>query len=305
VLWVNLGLIVLIATLTLGVASQLSPGVGSIARTLVPFGLQISGVFVVTWLLVERGQALTPTLPQPPEQQAAAWAQIGGPAVASIELIALTMIWGTGIGTAVAAVLARRSNPTLAAIATIASLVWIVPGFLIAILAQDLQSTIYALSGTSVSGSFGHADTSQLIWCAAVLGIRPAAYTFRQAQVLIGEQSHAQHVRTALAKGLPWDVVVSRHIIRPAEAGLVQMAINSMRLVVGLLPLVEFFFGYPGLGRQLLFALGVPSASDQASRPDPSVAVGAAVILALILVGTELPLRLYARRIDPRLAETS
>ena len=302
-LWVNLGLASIVLTLAVGLASMIRPQLWSIGRSLVPFGLQIAGVFIVTWLLVQQGQSLAAALPPPPEQQAALWAQVAGPAVASLALIAAAMIWGTAVGTGVAYLIAWRRSGRLAMVATLASLVWIVPAFLIAILAQDAQAAIYSLVGTNVSGSYGVASPAQLLWCAAVLGIRPAAYTFRQGNVLIGDQSHAQHVRTAFAKGLPWSEIVSRHVIRPAAAGLIQASINSLRLVVGLLPLVEFFFGYPGLGRLLLLSLGVPSAADQAPQPSPAVAVACAVLLALVLVIGELPLRLAARRLDPRLAE--
>ena len=302
-LWVNLGLLCLVVALAAGLASLLRPQLWAIGRSLVPFALQIAGVFLVTWLLVQRGQSLAATLPPPPEQQNAVWAHVLAPAIASLELIAVAMVLGTGVGTAIAYVIARARSGRLAVTATIASLVWIVPAFLIAILVQDAQAAIYAFSGANVSGSYGQAGPNELLWCAAVLAIRPAAYTFRQGHVLISDQSRAQHVRTAFAKGLPWNEIVSRHIIRPAAAGLIQTSINSLRLVVGLLPLVEFFFGYPGLGRLLLLSLGVPSAADQAPQPDPTVAVACAVLLALVLVLTELPLRLAARRFDPRLAE--
>lgn len=303
VLWINLGLLCLVIALATGLASLLRPQLWTVGRSLVPFALQIAGVFLVTWLLVQRGQSLAATLPPPPEQQNAVWAHVLAPAIASLELIAVAMVLGTGIGTAIAYVTARARSGRLAVTATIASLVWIVPAFLIAILVQDAQAAIYAFSGTNVSGSYGQAGPNELLWCAVVLAIRPAAYTFRQGHVLIGDQSRALHVRTAFAKGLPWNEIVSRHIIRPAAAGLIQTSINSLRLVVGLLPLVEFFFGYPGLGRLLLLSLGVPSAADQAPQPEPTIAVACAVLLALLLVLTELPLRLAARRLDPRLAE--
>lgn len=303
VLWVNLGLLAIAAALAVALASVVNARLWSIGRKVIPVGLQIAGIFIVTWLLVEQGQSLSGTLPPPPELQNAVWAQVAGPAVASLALIAAAMIWGTGLGTAIAYLLAWRRTASLAFVATLASLVWVVPAFLIAIVAQDVQAFVYSLSATDVSGRYGEASTAQLLWCAAVLGIRPAAYTFRQANVLIGEQSHAQHVRTAFAKGLPWSEVVSRHIIRPAAAGLVATSINSMRLVVGLLPLVEFFFGYPGLGRLLLLSLGVPSAADVPPRPDPNLAITCAVLLALILVLVEQPLRLATTRLDPRLAE--
>lgn len=301
--WVNVGLISLVVALASGLASLIRPQLWSLGRVVVPLGLQIAGIFIVTWLLVQRGASLAPTLPPPAEQPREVWMAISAPAAASLDLIAVAILLGTGVGTAAAAFAAWKRSAWFASLLTVASLVWIVPAFLVAILAQDLQSVIYGVIGVNVSGGYGRVTVLQILWCAAVLAVRPAAYSFRQGQVLIGEQAHALFVRTAFAKGLPWRAVVWRHIIRPAAAGLLQTSINSIRLIVGLLPLVEFFFAYPGLGRLLLLSLGVPPGGDQPSAADPAVAIAAAVVLALVVVVAELPLRFAAVRLDPRLAE--
>jgi ABC-type dipeptide/oligopeptide/nickel transport system permease component len=304
VLWVNLGLMVLIVAVAIVLISIRVPRLVPAGKIVAPLALQISGVLVVTWFLVARGQTQAASLPPPPSVDAAIWAGVAGPAVASLELVLVSVVLGTSLGTAAAALVAWSRSSSFETLVGIGSLIWIIPTFLIAILAQDLQATIFGLTGARVSGGYGTASGGQLLWCAAVLSIRPAAYAFRQGNVLISDQARAGHVRTAYAKGLLWRTIVTRHIIRPTAAGLMQTAASSVRLMFGALPLVEFFFGYPGLGQLLLSSLGVNS-GIQVQTPSPSLAIASAVLLACMLAVLEAVARALTLRLDPRLAEAA
>jgi ABC-type dipeptide/oligopeptide/nickel transport system permease component len=303
-LWVNLGLMSLVAALAIGLVSVIRPQTASIGRIFTTLGLQLAGVLIVTWFLVERGQSLAVTLPPPPEAEAAILAQVRGPTLASLLLILLAAVWGTFAGTAAAALVAWSRRGWLDLLVGAGSLIWIIPTFLIAILAQDLQAVIYNFSGVNTSGGYAQFSTGELVWSAAVLAIRPAAYAFRQANVLIADQARADYVRTAFAKGLRWRQIVVRHIVRPAAAGLVQTSASSIRLMFGSLPLVEFFFGYPGLGHLLLQSLGVSSGADTQGA-DPGLAIASAVVLASMLAVIEALTRISVQQLDPRLAEVA
>jgi ABC-type dipeptide/oligopeptide/nickel transport system permease component len=303
-LWVNLGLMSLVAALAIGLVSVIRPQTASIGRIFTTLGLQLAGVLIVTWFLVERGQSLAVTLPPPPEAEAAILAQVRGPTLASLLLILLAAVWGTFAGTAAAALVAWSRRGWLDLLVGAGSLIWIIPTFLIAIFAQDLQAVIYNFSGVNTSGGYAQFSTGELVWSAAVLAIRPAAYAFRQANVLIADQARADYVRTAFAKGLRWRQIVVKHIVRPAAAGLVQTSASSIRLMFGSLPLVEFFFGYPGLGHLLLQSLGVSSGTDTQGA-DPGLAIASAVVLASMLAVIEALTRISVQQLDPRLAEVA
>lgn len=303
-LWINLSLICLIAALLVGLAALVQPRTAAIGRVLTTLGLQVAGVVVVTWILVQRGQAISRQLPPPPGTETAILGQIESPAVASLLLIIVALFWGTGFGTFAAAFAVGARRPRLALLLGVVSLVWVMPTFLLAILAQDLQAQIYNWSQVNVSGGYATFSAGQLAWSAAVLAIRPAAYAYRQGSILIADQSRALFVRTALAKGLPWEMIVRRHIVRPAAAGLLQTASSSIRLMFGSLPLVEFFFGYPGLGQLLLHGLGV-SSGDSSQPPEPGVAIAAAVVLASMLAVLEALIRVLMQKADPRIAEAA
>jgi oligopeptide transport system permease protein len=304
-LWVNLALIGLIIAVAVGLISIRAPELVPAGRIVAPLALQISGVLVVTWFLVARGQTLATSLPPPPAAEAAIWTEVAGPAVNSLVLVLVSVVLSTSVGTAAAALVAWSRSSSLEVLVGVGSLIWIIPTFLLAILIQDLQSTLYSLTGTSVSGGYGTASVGQLFWSAAVLSIRPAAYAFRQSNLLISEQARADHVRTAFAKGLPWRTIVGRHIIRPTASGLVQTAASSIRLMFGSLPLVEFFFAYPGLGQLLLLSLGVNYDVTSTLTPNPSVAIASAVLLACMLAVLEALARVLTWRFDPRLAEAA
>jgi peptide/nickel transport system permease protein len=305
VLWVNLGLMGLIVGVAIVLISIRMPQLGQPGRILAPLALQISGVLLVTWFLVARGQTQAASLPPPPAVETAIWSAVAGPAGASLQLVVVSVVLGTSVGTAAAALVAWSRSSSFELLVGVGSLIWIIPTFLIAILAQDLQATIYGFTGATVSGGFGTASVGQLLWCAAVLSIRPAAYAFRQGNVLISDQARADHVRTAFAKGLPWGKIVARHIIRPTASGLVQTAASSIRLMFGSLPLVEFFFAYPGLGQLLLLSLGVNNYGTSTQTPNPSVAIASAVLLACMLAVLEVLARVLTWRFDPRLAEAA
>ena len=301
-LWINLGLICLIGALLVGLVSLVQPRLAALGRVLATLGLQLGGVLVVTWLLVERGQAIARSLPPPPGTENAIVAQIEIPAVASLLLVVVALLWGTGLGTAAAAFAVGAKRPRLALLLGLVSLIWVIPTFLLAILAQDLQFQIYNLLQVNVTGGYATFSAGQLAWSAAVLAIRPAAYAYRQCSILISDQSRQMFVRTALSKGLPWGMIVRRHIVRPAAAGLLQTASASIRLMFGSLPLVEFFFGYPGLGTLLLRSLGVSSGTDS-QPPDAGLAIASAVVMAAILAVMEATIRVLMQKADPRVAE--
>ena len=303
-LWINLGLICLIAALLVGLISVLQPRGAAVGRVLVTLGLQLGGVIVVTWLLVERGQAIARSLPPPPGTETTILAQIEFPALASLLLAIVALGLGTGAGTAIAGIVIGARRPRLALLFGTVSLVWIVPTFLLAILAQDLQAQLYNITQTNLAGSYEVFSLPQLLWSAGVLAIRPAAYAYRQSSLLIADAGRALYVRTALSKGLPWSMIVRRHIVRPAAAGLLQTASASIRLMFGSLPLVEFFFGYPGLGELLLRSLGV-SAGTSSQPPDPGLAIASAAVLASMLAVSEALIRMLMQKADPRVAEAA
>lgn len=78
---------------------------------------------------------------------------------------------------------------------------------------------------------------------------------------------------------------------------------NSIRVVVGALPLVEFFFGYPGIGQTLISSLGI-GYPGEAVRADPDVAIASVLALGVVLLLMESIAQATQILLDPRLRET-
>jgi ABC-type dipeptide/oligopeptide/nickel transport system permease component len=180
----------------------------------------------------------------------------------------------------------------------LAALLWVIPTFLLAIVAQELQAFIYNTTNLAVSGGYARVNPLLIFWAAVILGIRPGAYVFRRARVVLGEGSRQDYVRTAIAKGLGWREVVLLHILRPSLPIVVTAWLISLRLMVGSLPLVEYFFGYPGLGQLFVTSFGIGGGSINADMAIACVVVLAGLFLVLEALGGILQ-----QVADPRLRE--
>lgn len=304
-LWPNLGLACLIAALAITLTAGGRPQLWAYGRVGAGLALQLAGVMAVTWLLVRS----IPTSAAPaggegpslatPATFGALVAAIAQPALNSLELVALAVACGVAAGGTAAVLLVASRRPDTRLL-PLTAVVWAVPTFLIAVAAQWLQARAYSVTGVPVGGVYGEAGPLNIVWAAAVLGLRPAVYGFRQTLLALEEEQGTLFVRAAVARGLSRGAVVRRYVLRPAAATVVGAWLSSMRLMVGVLPLVEFFFGYPGLGRELVLALGLTYGGGRGPVV-ADLAIGLVVTLAFWLLAVEAVGRLLRLRLDPRL----
>jgi ABC-type dipeptide/oligopeptide/nickel transport system permease component len=275
---------------------------------------QIAGVLLVTWVIVsyaaQSGQASLlnqgPGARLGPADTALLQQPVGMLILNSARLSLLTMaialLFASIAGLAGAMAVTTGERRRWASLGPIATVLWIAPTFIIAILVQELQAFIYGQSGLIVAAGFAEVNPIQIFWVSFILAVRPTAYFFQHARNALDLDVTTEYVRTARAKGLSWPMVVRRHILR-ANAPLILTAwLNSFRSMIGSLPLVEFLFGYPGLGRVLVLALGL-SYGTGIGPVHIDVATGLVVVLALVLVSIETLTSLLERRLDPRLRD--
>jgi ABC-type dipeptide/oligopeptide/nickel transport system permease component len=307
-IWLNLSLIALIASLGLTIAFSAWTRVWASARVLALFAFQLSGIVLITWILVAVVQPPSAPLPavSGPTVPGGDWHQVLGATIRaaerSVALIAVAMAAGTVAGFGAATFITVFQARRLLAIVPLVTIFWVLPTFLLAVLAQEIQFLIYNTFQFSVSGGYGSASLGQIFWAALVLGVRPAAYIFRQSRVTLDHEATLDHVRAARARGLPWRQIALRYVIRPTAPTLVATWVSSVRLMIGSLPLVEFFFAYPGLGYTLLLALGI-SYGTQPPAPNPDLAIALVVIMAALLVLLESAATLAQGWLDPRIRD--
>ena len=305
--WLNVALLVAIAGGLLVLLTGDLPRVWPATRVLTRFCFQAAAVLALAWLLVTlasnadaaiTGGAASATHDSPRQVLNTVITAV----VPSLWLIALAIAFGTGAGLAGAIIVTRRQFSGLRFAGVLSTLIWVLPTFMVAVIAQELQSVYYGLTGQNIAGAYAQVTGLTVFWAVVVLCIRPAAYVYRQARVALELESGADHVRAARSRGLPERQVTMRYIVRPASTALVVGWLSAIRVVVGALPLVEFFFSYPGIGQTLLTALGL-GYPGTALRVDPDLAIASALTLGVMLLVLESAALAVQLALDPRLRE--
>jgi ABC-type dipeptide/oligopeptide/nickel transport system permease component len=306
-LWPNLSLGLLVVALGLTAAVSQRPIAWARARPVAVAALQLSAVVAVSWWLISEGAAAisSSTFTPAPEPDLRALFGIALQAAwRSLWLVLAASALGAVAGFGGSILLSGRALRRAGAYDALAALLWVVPTFLVAALVQEVQAQVFNYTGSAVGGGYGTSDPRQVFWSALVLGIRPAVYVFRSARRVLAAELDKHHVRAARARGLPERAVLLHHATRPSAAALLSGWLNSLRLMIGSLPLIEFLFGYPGLGRSLVLALGITYGfGTQQPQPQPDLAIMLVALLACLMIGADFLIRFLQRVLDPRLEE--
>lgn len=80
-------------------------------------------------------------------------------------------------------------------------------------------------------------------------------YVARMVRASVIEASRSYYTRTAVLKGLPRHKVIIRHILKNALLPAVTIIAMNLGWLIGGIIIVETVFGFPGLGRLVLFAI--------------------------------------------------
>ncbi|MBN1995254.1 MAG: ABC transporter permease [Anaerolineae bacterium] len=171
-----------------------------------------------------------------------------------------------------------------------------VPSFFAALLLQfgEMQWVrVFGYPLVSVGG-FGW-DYQHMLLPVLVLAARPIAYLTRATFLGVNRVMSEDYIRTAWAKGLLPRRVFADHTLRNIAIPVLTAVGVSLRFALGSLPVVEFFFGWPGMGERLLSAI---------NNQQTPVVVTLALALGLTFVLVNMTLDISYRFIDPRLKES-
>jgi ABC-type dipeptide/oligopeptide/nickel transport system permease component len=124
------------------------------------------------------------------------------------------------------------------------------------------------------------------------LGLIMAAYITRVTRSAMLEVLSQDYVRTALAKGVPWPVVVRRHALRNALIPVITVIGLFLGIQIGNSVLTEIVFNRPGLGKLIMGAL---------SQRDYTLLQGLMVIYTLIVVFVNVLTDIAYGLADPRI----
>ena len=169
------------------------------------------------------------------------------------------------------------------------------PTFLLAVLLQNMGIKYTLTFGERLVSMGGYAwDFDHLAMPVLVLMARPLAYVTRATYVALGEILGADYIRTAHAKGLRERRVFFVHILRNLGISLLAAFGVSFRFTLGVLPIVEFIFAWPGVGQYAL---------DAVQRREAILFIVVVLSLSLTIQVINLLIDWLNHRIDPRLGE--
>jgi peptide/nickel transport system permease protein len=170
------------------------------------------------------------------------------------------------------------------------------PTFFTALALQVVEIMWYRRTGIRLVPVGGFGWDSHIILPALVLATRPLAQLARITAVSMSEAAQQDYVRTAWAKGLPTSQVWGQHVLPNAIVPMLTALGVSLRFSLGSLPVVEYFFGWPGMGSTLLDAIRMRQAN---------LVITLALALGVTFMLINLFLELSYRLLDPRLRDLS
>ncbi len=211
----------------------------------------------------------------------------------SLGLLGASLFIATVIGIILGMAAAGRRNSGRSLLILMASIAGIsVPSFFAAVILQRIIILWARNIGNPPVPVGGFGWDEHIILPALVLAARPIAQIARVTFISIGEVLEQDYIRTAHSKGLRPYRVMTRHVIRNAAIPILTTVGLSLRFSLSSLPVVEFFFGWPGLGYTLLKAI---------SRQDDNLTIALLLCLGVVFILINLILEVSYRLIDPRL----
>jgi ABC-type dipeptide/oligopeptide/nickel transport system permease component len=127
------------------------------------------------------------------------------------------------------------------------------PSFLLAVILQNLGIKYTVTFGNQLISMGGYAwDFKHLAIPVMILTARPLAQITRATFINLNEIMGEEYIRTAYAKGLKHSRTVIVHAMRNLAISVLTAIGVSLRFSISILPVVEYIFAWPGLGRQFL-----------------------------------------------------
>lgn len=206
------------------------------------------------------------------------------PATGWLALWAMVVVavWGTFLG-----ILGAIGRPWLRESLDQATLAMVaVPSFVVGPLL--IVGVSVKLGWLPVSGA-GSWDS--VVLPAITLGLGMSAVLARMLTASLKEQTHADYMRTAMAKGMPFGEALFRHALRNALLPTVQVVFLQVGMLLTGAVLTEAIFGWPGLGNLLVDAL---------HQRDYPVMQGCLLLISLVYMLALLFADMVSALLDPR-----
>ncbi len=215
----------------------------------------------------------------------------------SLGLLTASMLVAIAIGIPIGIWAALRKHRGWSVATLSISLVGIsLPSFFLALVLQLGVIQLTALSGRTVLPVGGFGWDAHILLPALVLAARPLAQTTRITHTTFRDVLTTDYIRTAHSKGLTPSWVMRKHILRNTAIPILTTIGLGLRFALISLPVVEYFFGWQGLGYYLLKAISVQ---------EYEFAIAMLLVLAALFIVVNIVLEFSYLIIDPRLRAAS
>lgn len=213
----------------------------------------------------------------------------------SMELAAVSLLMAFGLSLVLGTIAALRRRTAVDRVVTGFALTGMsTPDFVIGLLFVVLIASRFSFFPT-----FGYQPMSagllpwfrHLLLPSVALALALMGLLTRLIRSSIGETLQADHVRTALAKGLPRRRLLLQHVLRPSMIPVITTAGLQFVAVIGNVVVIEYVFSIPGIGSLIL---------DGIRFRDYALIQGATVFIGIIAISISLLVDLSYRALDPR-----
>ncbi|MFA9404296.1 MAG: ABC transporter permease subunit [Anaerolineales bacterium] len=215
----------------------------------------------------------------------------------SFGLLMAALLFAVAIAVPLGIFSARRRSALWSTGILIISIIGIsMPSFLAAFLLQRFVIQLTQATGQRFLSVGGFGWDAHIILPALVLAARPIAQIIRVTSGTVSDIQDQDYVRTAKGKGLTERWVLNRHILRNAAIPIITTIAISLRFALISLPVVEAYFGWPGLGYYLLRSIPMQ---------DDNLTVILVLCLGALFIIVNVILDVAYRVLDPRIRSQS
>jgi len=135
-------------------------------------------------------------------------------------------------------------------------------------------------------------NPAMLVLPVATLTLIELGYVLRITRASVVEVLNAPYIRTAFLKGLPYQRIVRKHVLRNSLMAPITVIMLHVNWLIGGIVVVEVLFSYPGLGQYLL---------NSAMFNDVYAVETAAMVLVVVAVGSQLIADIIYTFLNPRI----
>jgi peptide/nickel transport system permease protein len=235
-----------------------------------------------------------------PSRNIQAWRTLWPVAYRSAILLLISLGIALPLGIVWGALLAHTRRPLLRTIAFGTNMLFLaLPSFALLLLLMELVANFTFRTGIRLAYVQGFGLDRHLVLPAGVLAIRGAAYIARGVHAAQDDVLAQDWIRVARAKGLGGWYLWRHHVLPALRLPLLGIVLGTVRVLVHALVMIDFMYGWGGLGNQIYGAVRDMRQGEAADNP---LVLGSAVLLVIFFVILDRAALLFAERGDPRRA---